>query len=62
MGYANGVLDLRTREFRDGKPDDYITKTTGNNWKDFKDDKIFQVSFYSNENQSCQITDIQNIK
>ncbi len=38
MGYANGVLDLRTREFRDGKPDDYITMTTGNIWKEFKDD------------------------
>lgn len=27
--FNNGVYDLKTHEFRDGKPDDYITLTTG---------------------------------
>jgi P4 family phage/plasmid primase-like protien len=29
MGFKNGVLDLNTLQFRDGKPDDYISKSTG---------------------------------
>jgi P4 family phage/plasmid primase-like protien len=32
VGFNNGVLDLRTMEFRDGRPDDYITKSTGINY------------------------------
>ena len=29
MCFTNGVFDLKTKEFRDGYPQDYITKTTG---------------------------------
>jgi len=29
LGFTNGVYDLREHVFRDGKPDDYITKTVG---------------------------------
>lgn len=29
LGCVNGVFDMNTLQFRDGKPDDYICKTTG---------------------------------
>lgn len=29
MGFTNGVLDMEEKKFRDGKPTDYITMTTG---------------------------------
>ena len=29
MCFTNGVFDFKTKEFRDGYPQDYITKTTG---------------------------------
>lgn len=29
IGFSNGVYDLQTATFRDGRPDDYITLTTG---------------------------------
>ena len=38
IGFNNGVLDLRIREFREGKPDDYITMTVGYDWRDFSDE------------------------
>lgn len=33
--FNNGVIDIKTKTFRDGMPEDYITKTTGNDY--FKD-------------------------
>jgi putative DNA primase/helicase len=32
LGCPNGVLDLRTGEFREGRRDDYITKCVGTEW------------------------------
>tara|TARA_B110000211_G_scaffold60937_1_gene68749 strand:+ start:2406 stop:5036 length:2631 start_codon:yes stop_codon:yes gene_type:complete len=32
IGFENGVYDLEELEFRDGKPDDYLTKTTKINY------------------------------
>lgn len=32
IGFLNGVYDLQTFEFRDGRPDDYISLTTGINY------------------------------
>ena len=44
VGFKNGVLDLRTLEFRDGRPDDYITKSTVINYlyEDEMDDTIVE--------------------
>jgi P4 family phage/plasmid primase-like protien len=33
--FNNGVVDFKTKSFRDGYPQDYITKTTGNNYVEF---------------------------
>ena len=32
LGFANGVFDLKKWEFRDGRPEDYISLSTGNNY------------------------------
>ena len=29
MSFKNGVIDFKTKTFRDGYPQDYITKSTG---------------------------------
>jgi P4 family phage/plasmid primase-like protien len=38
LGFTNGVLDVSTCEFRPGRPDDYISKTTGYDFRDFEED------------------------
>jgi len=38
IGFNNGVYDLETAEFRDGRPDDMVSMTTGNDYVDFPDD------------------------
>jgi P4 family phage/plasmid primase-like protien len=38
IGFTNGVLDVTTCEFRAGRPDDYISKTTGYDYRDFDED------------------------
>ena len=45
MGFTNGVLDLRIMEFREGRPDDYISMTTGYDYKDFdrEDPEIAEI-------------------
>jgi len=35
LGFSNGVLDLRTGIFRDGTPEDYISKRCGCEWRGF---------------------------
>ena len=57
IGFNNGVFDINTLSFRDGAPDDYITKTTGNNfveysWNDpiVKDIYHFLQKIQPNEN------------
>jgi phage/plasmid-associated DNA primase len=37
IGFENGVYDLRTDQFRDCHPGDYISLTTGNDYKEFED-------------------------
>lgn len=37
LGFDNGVFDVRTMTFREGRPDDYISKSTGYDYQDFSD-------------------------
>lgn len=38
LGFNNGVLDLKTCEFRAGKPDDFVSMTTGYDYREFCDE------------------------
>jgi P4 family phage/plasmid primase-like protien len=38
VGFDNGVYDLKADEFRDGRPEDMITISTGNDYYTFDDD------------------------
>ena len=54
LGFNNGVYDTRTKEFRDGKPDDYITKSVGfdfpKEYSKYKDDlDKFFLQIYPSE-------------
>lgn len=42
LGFANGVMELSTGVFRAGRPDDYLTMSTGYAWAD-KDDAAIQA-------------------
>jgi phage/plasmid-associated DNA primase len=51
FGCENGVLDLETLKFREGRPDDYITKSCGLHYKDFdpEDDDVNDLKEYLNK-------------
>jgi P4 family phage/plasmid primase-like protien len=38
IGFDNGVYDLKNMEFRDGRPDDYITLSTNTSYIEYYDD------------------------
>jgi P4 family phage/plasmid primase-like protien len=46
LGFTNGVLDLTQKIFRDGKPTDYITMTTG---YDYVEQSTSKVDTYFNQ-------------
>jgi P4 family phage/plasmid primase-like protien len=46
LGFTNGVLDLTQKVFRDGKPTDYITMTTG---YDYVEQSTSKVDTYFNQ-------------
>lgn len=46
LGFENGVYDLKNMEFREGRPEDYISLTTGINYQEYDNsDPIVQEIF-----------------
>jgi P4 family phage/plasmid primase-like protien len=45
LGFENGVLDLKELRFREGRQDDFISKSTGYDYKEFdeEDDEVLDV-------------------
>jgi hypothetical protein len=48
LGFENGVLDLKNMEFRDGKPEDFISMSTGYDFKTFNDEdpEIYDIKIF----------------
>jgi phage/plasmid-associated DNA primase len=40
IGFENGVYDIDKDEFRNGRPEDYISLSTGINYVEYNDDEI----------------------
>jgi P4 family phage/plasmid primase-like protien len=41
LGFENGVYDMETNEFREGRPDDYVSFSTGINYLEYDPDNPF---------------------
>ena len=48
IGFNNGIFDLRTGEFRDGRPEDNVSFTVGYDWHEYdaKDEVIGEIENY----------------
>lgn len=51
IGFENGVYDLNLAEFRPGRPDDFVTLTTGNDYIEFdaQDPIIMEIFYFFNQ-------------
>jgi hypothetical protein len=47
IGFENGIYDLQNAEFRDGRPEDYISLSTENDYIEFKEDDELILAIYS---------------
>lgn len=59
IGFDNGIYDLETGKFRDGTPDDYVSFSTGYNYKDYVGNEPI---FADIETYFCQIQPNQRIR
>jgi P4 family phage/plasmid primase-like protien len=60
IGFENGVYDMRTGEFRDGRPEDYITLTTENDYIEFAEDDELIVAIFNFMSQVFPDPDVRD--
>lgn len=46
IGFENGIYDLKSGEFRDGRPEDCVSLSTGNDYNEFAQDDENIISIY----------------
>lgn len=59
IGFENGVYDLKKGEFRDGRPEDYVSMTTGNEYMEFDDDDDTVEEIYDFMEKIFPISDVR---
>lgn len=60
VGFENGVYNLKTGEFRDGRPEDYISLTTGNDYIEYDQDDEKIIAIYNFLSQVFPIEDTRD--
>ncbi len=60
IGFENGVYDLKSAEFRDGRPEDNISLTTSNDYIEFKEDDELIVAIYNFMSQVFPDPDVRD--
>jgi P4 family phage/plasmid primase-like protien len=59
VGFENGVLDLAAFEFRDPRPDDYISMTTGIDYIEYSPDHEYTQAVYMFLSQILPVQDLR---
>ena len=60
IGFENGVYDLRNCEFRDGRPEDYISLTTGTDYIEYREDDELIIAIYNFMSQVFPDPDVRD--
>ena len=60
IGFENGIYDLSKGTFRDGRPEDYVTLSTGNDYKEFNDDDDEVLAIYKFMNEILPLEPVRN--
>lgn len=61
LGFTDGVLDISTMEFRRGRPEDYISKSTKYDFSRESGDRKYGALKYMYNEDSAEIIEVKNI-
>jgi P4 family phage/plasmid primase-like protien len=60
IGFENGIYDLSKGTFRDGRPEDYVTLSTGNDYKEFNEDDDEVLAIYKFMSEILPLEPVRN--
>lgn len=60
IGFENGIYDLSKGTFRDGRPEDYVTLSTGNDYKEFNEDDDEVSAIYKFMSEILPLEPVRN--